>query len=224
MESINKRVLKWVVSVHGVLLLVMVLHGCVAGWWPLQKPPPATLEFLVDVTPVVPEDTASQPVPPPPQVQDDAIPEPEPPPPPQRQRPRIEVSRQRVTRPIDAEAPPAQPLTEEQIRQLLAEGATPSDRTSIPDADARELALIKTTLDAAWQKPSRAEAGDAETFLRLWLQPDGRIERTELSRASGNASLDASVEAVGRNVQRIHGLSPSFIRRRSPVTVAFTVQ
>ncbi len=224
----DKHVFRMVAGVHVAALLLLLSWGCVSRWLAPTPPLAIPVEFIVDVTPSAPGHDApsfSEPEPEPPP--SDRIPEPTivpPPPKPKPERPKIEVSRKPVVRTVGESAPRPNPLTEEDIRKLLAAGATAGDRTLIPDEDSRGLALIKTTLDALWQKPSKAAAGDAEAFLRLWIEADGRVGKTELTRRSGNPELDASVDAVGRQVRRIHGLSSDFIHRRSPVTVAFTVQ
>ncbi len=248
MHSMNKRVFRTVTGLHLVLLVVLMTWGVVSRWLTPEPTLTIPVEFIVDVTPPMPDagiaedavpeqEPAPEPAPEP-EPEPDPIPElvpeppkPEPPKPeppnpepPKPPKPSIEVSRTRVTRTVGDAARKPNPLSEVEIRRLLALGATAGDRTSIPDEDSRGLALIKTTLDKLWQKPSKAAAGDAESFLRLWIEPDGSVGKAELSRRSGNAELDASVEAVGLQVRRIHGLTSDFIQRRSPVTVSFTLQ
>lgn len=234
MHSINKRVLKTVTGLHLAVLLVLLSWGCVERWLTPKPVLAIPVEFIVDVTPPMPADGLADTLPPepePPPPDPDAMPEliPEPPPPrpeppkPKPPKPTFERG-QRIVRESGKTPPKPNPLTAEQIRDLLAAGATAGTHTSIPDADSRALALIKKTLDTLWQKPSKTAAGDSEAFLRIWIEADGRVSRAELSRRSGNAALDESVEAVGRQVQRFHGLDADFIRRRSPVTIAFEVQ
>ncbi len=232
MQSLNTRVFKAVVGVHLALILFFMFQGCVTS---CVRPKPEMfipVEFVVDVSmplpdmgmpeaqipePEVPVFPREQVAPPLPKKPD---PPKEPPP---RSRREIDVSRNRVVR---KEAPfgnNRNTLTESEIRKLLEAGARPGDHTSILDEDQRGLALIKQTLDVIWQKPSSAVAGASDTHLKLWLEPDGTVRKTELSKKSGNPELDASVQEVGRQVRRIHGLSPDFIRRRSPVTVGFEV-
>jgi outer membrane biosynthesis protein TonB len=250
MLSMNKRVFRTVTGLHLALLVVLMTWGFASRW--LTPKPTLTIpvEFIVDVTSLMPDagiaDDAPPAPEPAPEPEPELVPEPEPDPipelvpeppkpeppkpeppnpePPKPPKPPIEISRTRVTRTVGDAARKPNPLSEAEIRRLLALGATAGDRTSIPDEDSRGLALIKTTLDKLWQKPSKAAAGDAESFLRLWIEPDGSVGKAELSRRSGNAELDASVEAVGLQVRRIHGLTSDFIQRRSPVTVSFTVQ
>lgn len=230
----NRRVLRTVTGLHLALLVVFMSWGCVARWVTPKPTLNIPVEFMVDITPSTPETgLEAEPLPEPlPEPELSPIPDlvPEPPKPkpeppkPKPPKPAIEVSHKKVVRTVGAPAPHQNPLSAAEIKDLLARGATAGDRTSIPDEDSQGLALMKTTLDTLWQKPSKAAAGNAEAFLRLWIEPDGKVSKTELSRRSGNPELDASVEALGRQVQRIPGLKPEFIRRRSPVTVAFAVQ
>jgi len=238
MASINKRVFKTVAGLHLVVLLMLLSWGCVERWFAPKPIIAVPVEFIVDVTPLLDSSmTDALPEPEPePEPEPDAIPDlvpeqtkpdppkPKPPEPPKPPKPKF-VRGERIVRETGAPKPkPGPTLTAEEIGRLLAEGATPGTYTSIPDENSRSLALIKKTLDALWQKPSKAAAGDAEAFLRVWIEADGRVSRTELSRRSGNAALDESVEAVGRQIQRFPGLPADFIRRRSPVTIAFEVQ
>lgn len=239
MHSVNKLVLRIVVIVHITVLCVFLFWGCVVRWVTPKPPLAFPVDFIVDVTPPAPESGAEAIPPPEPEPEPEPDPEPipeltpdppkppkppEPPKPPKPPKPAFERSTVKVIRQADKPPGKKPTLTEEEIRRLLAAGATAGDHNSIPDEDSRNLALIKTTLDTLWQKPSKVAAGNAEAFLRLWIEPDGRVSKAELSRRSGNPALDDSVEAVGRQTQRLHGLTPDFIRRRSPVTIAFTVQ
>ncbi len=235
MQSINKRVFRTVAGLHLAVLLGLLSWGCVERWMAPKPVIAVPVEFIVDVTPLLEDgmsDTLPEPEPEPePEAMPELVPvppkppEPKPPKPPEPKPPKPEFERgQRIVRETGTPAPKKNTLTPEEIRKLLDMGATAGDRTSIPDEDSRALALIKKTLDTLWQKPSKAAVGNAEAFLRVWIEPDGRVSRAELSRRSGNAALDESVEAVGRLVQRFHGLPAEFIRRRSPVTIAFEVQ
>jgi len=238
MQSINKRVFKTVAGLHLAVLLMVLSWGCVERWLAPKPVIAVPVEFIVDVTPPMPENGVEDILLPEPEPAPEAIPElipdppkpkppdppkPKPPEPPKPPKPAFERG-QRIVRETGSPTPKPNPLSAEEIRRMLEAGATAGDRTSIPDEDSRALALIKKTLDTLWQKPSKAAAGEAEAFLRVWIEADGRVTRAELSRRSGNAALDESVEAVGRQVQRFHGLPADFIRRRSPVTIAFTVQ
>ena len=199
----------------------------------LFEPEPDTIipvEFVVDVTPPMPDvDELLPPVAEPePEVLPEpdppaTIPEPDPAPPKPKPRKKIEVSKKRITRSNAPKTPKRNKLSEEEIRKLLAAGAKAGDHTSIPDEDQRCFALIKNTLHAVWDQPKAEAVGDAEAGLRITLEPGGRIRSSKLHRKSGNPVLDASVQHVGDTVQRIHGLSADFIRRHPTLTITFCV-
>jgi TonB family protein len=115
-------------------------------------------------------------------------------------------------------------LTPEQIRDLLAKGAKPSDHTSIPSEDARCFEAIRQAFFRSWEQPSKAAVGDAVAELGFTLSGDGRVGARRLARSSGNALLDESVLAAARSVDRIYGLTPSFLSRHRDVTVSFKVE
>ncbi len=227
MHEIDRRILKRVAGVHAAVVVVLMSYGFLSGCF--RKPPDVVIpiEFLVDVRAAEPVAAERMPEPvrrPRP----DPVPDPVVPPEPPRRR-EIQVNTNRVVRRTDPPAtpPPATPqptLSQEEIRRLLAAGAQASDRTSIPDEDQRGLAIIRSALYAVWQPPSKASAGDAEAVLMLRLEPDGSVRSAALSRRSGNEVLDRSVEQVGEQVRRIHGLPPGFASRRAQVTIAFTVE
>lgn len=225
------RTFKIVAGIHLGLVVVVCFHSGIVH---LFEPQPAVItpvEFVVDVTPPMPDVEEVLPDVPAPtsEPEPESIPEPESMPEPKpkpkpKPRKKIEVSRKRVTRSNQPQPKPRNRLSKAEIEKLLAEGAQPSDHTSIPDESARCLALIKQTLYAVWEQPSREAATGAEAVLRLHLGPSGRVSDGALQRRSGNATLDASVMRVAESVQRIHGLSGAFIRRHPTVTVAFTVE
>ncbi len=229
MKSVDKRVFRIVSGVHIALLVVLFSYGLVSGCF--RRPPDRVIpvEFMVDVRPasdevesamIEPEETE----PDPPVDPEPDPPTPQPDPPPRRQ---IQVNTNRVVRRLpeqETTSPTENPLTEEEIREMLAAGATASDRTSIPDEDGRGLVIIRNTLYAIWDAPSRAAVGDAEATLELRLGSGGVVQSTRLLQPSGNPVLDESVEKVGGRIGRIHGLPSGFVERRPRVTIAFSVE
>jgi outer membrane biosynthesis protein TonB len=222
------RTLKVVTGLHVGIVLMLLFHSGIVR---LFEPKPEMIipvEFVVDVTPPMPDvnellppvaEPEPEPEPEPPAI----IPEPTPAPPKPKPHKKIEVSRKKITRSNAPKKPKRNTLTEEEIRKLLAAGAKPSDHTSIPDEDQRCMALIRNTLHAVWDEPTAEAAGSAETELRITLDPGGHIRSSKLHRRSGNVALDSSVQRVADSVQRIHGLSADFIRRHPTVTISFSV-
>jgi len=227
MQTIDKRVFRVVSVVHATVILVLFCYGFLSGCF--RRPPDRVIpvEFLVDVRPAAPAPVPDPPMPAP--VPDP--PEPAPTPPAPRPPREIQINTNRVVRqarPRQA-APVAaspNPLSAEEIARLLSEGATASDRTSIPDADGRGLALIRKTLYAAWEgsAPARAAVGDAEATLELQLGAGGLVQAVRLIGPSGSPELDASVLQVAERIGRIHGLPPGFVERRPRVTITFSVE
>lgn len=224
------RTLKVVTGLHVGIVLILLFHSGVVSLFEPKPEMVIPVEFVVDVTPPMPDvdellPPVAEPKPEPEPEPPATIPEPTPAPPKPNPKPRkkIEVSRKKITRSNAPKKPKRNTLTEEEIRKLLAAGAKPSDHTSIPDEDQRCMALIRNTLHAVWDEPTAEAAGGAETELRITLEPGGRIRSSKLHRRSGNVSLDSSVQRVADSVQRIHGLSADFIRRHSTVTISFSV-
>ena len=222
------RTLKVVTGVHVGLILLLLFHSGVVR---LFEPKPdliVPVEFVVDVTPPMPDvdellPPVAEPEPEPEPEPPATIPEPTPAPPKPKPRKKIEVSRKKITRTSGQKKPQKNPLSQEEIQKLLDLGAKPSDHTSVPDEDSRCYALIKNTLHAVWDQPNAEAAGAAKAELQITLEPGGRIRSSKLSRRSGNPTLDTSVQRVADSVQRIHGLSADFIRRHPSVTISFSV-
>ena len=224
------RTLKFVVIVHAVLFLLLFSRSGIAR---LLEPKPELIipvEFVVDVSPampdisdVLPDIPEPEPIPesiPEPIPEPQAVPEPRPDPPKPKppKRKKIEISRKRVNRGSKQKR-----LSEAEIKKLLDMGALAGDHTSIPDEDSRCMAIIKRKLDSVWDQPSAEAAGDSIAVLQLKFTGDGRISSGKLYRKSGNIVLDSSVSSIVGNVQRIHGLTPNFIRRHPSVTISFSV-
>jgi TonB family protein len=229
MKAVDKKVFQVVAGIHiGLIVLIMgggFLQGC------FRRAPDRVIpvEFLVDVrqpsepeSPFVPDEDPTAPDPEP-----EPEPEPDPVPPEPRDR-TIQVNTNRIIRRIDDQpdvvnvAP--NPLSPEEIQILLDEGAQASDRTVIPDADGKGLAIIRRTLYSIWDTPSRAAVGDSEATLEISLGAGGVVKSARVIVPSGNPVMDASVAQVAGSISRIHGLPNGFVERRPRVTIAFSVQ
>ncbi|MBQ6102640.1 MAG: TonB family protein, partial [Kiritimatiellae bacterium] len=116
-------------------------------------------------------------------------------------------------------------LTDEEIRKLLAMGATVSDNTSIPpDELHRCYALIQKQLYAAWIRPSAASATGREPVVSISIGPGGTVRSASLKTGSGDAEFDRSAVAAARAVTRFTGLSEDFVRENPTFTVAFKLE
>ena len=221
--------LRVVTAVHVVIVLGLAL---ISGCRMLFKPKPPLsipIEFTVEVpaAPADAPDPVPDPVPVPPPVRDAiALPQPPKPPPkvPPKKTPRrkIEPSQRRVTRHGETERQTK--LSPEEIERLLAEGARPSDRTRIPDADARGFARVRAAFYDVWVQPSRAEVGGLTAEAAIVFGTGGRVISGRLSRPSGNAVLDNSVRRALNAVRQITGLPSGFAERHREMSVAFRVE
>jgi hypothetical protein len=217
--------LRVVTAVHVVIVVGLALiSGCRILFKP--KPPLSIpIEFTVEVPAALADapDPVPDPVPLPPPVRD-AIGLPQPPTTPPKTAPRrkIESSQRRVTRHGETERQAK--LSPEEIERLLAEGARPSDRTRIPDADARGFARVRAAFYDVWVQPSRAEVGGLTAEAVIVFGTGGRVISGRLSRPSGNAVLDNSVRRALNAVRQVTGLPSGFAERHRETSVAFRVE
>ena len=201
-----------VVVAHVVVVLVVVV-------WPAwRKPPkqvPAPMEFEFAV--VQPEPSRAAIVP---RVQQPEIP-PEPRPV-KRRRPVIESGR-RMQRPTDAATPKAvEPPSEAQIREMLAlKAAAPRRAPSPPNDDRAFAALVRDTMYRAWVQPSSGAPDGLVVRVTIRLSGTDSVAAATMTRLSGNATMDESVETALRAVKRIPGLSADYVRRNPSLTIDF---
>lgn len=229
------RTFRVVAIVHVVLFVAcLVVPGCLR-FFQKKELPSIPVEFLVDTRPPAPdsadaiipepEPVAPEPEPvapePEPIVPDPepVVPEPAPPKAP-RKRPPI-VKGPRVVRQPSQPAKPR--LTQEEIDRLLAKGAKPSDRTSVPDEAAQGAALIHKQFYEAWQQPSYEAAGGRDALLVVSFSANGTVTDFRLREKSGSDLLDRSVLDAARSVPRVYGLTAGFIARQPEVTIRFHV-
>ncbi len=185
---------------HVAFVLTFALGSFVRQWFQrIRKPEVITMIELFQ--PALPEPPAVEtPAPaavePPPPA---PTPTPPPPPPP---RPQIQRSTERVRR--DQPPPPPPALTPEQIRQQL-EQAVPAGRRAPAGASDSVMAyyrLIHETLYRAWNQPGSVLSG-TRAEARIRVQRDGTITVRELTRRSGNTTMDESVQSALQSVQRL---------------------
>jgi protein TonB len=215
--------LRIVTIVH--VVIVLALSGVSGCRWLFRRKPKKVIpiEFTVEV----PGEPAPEPAP---AVEPEPVPAPPPPDPapvkkpPVKKKPRkkIETSQKRIRRPTGSDRKPT--LSPEEIEKLLAQGARPSDRTRIPDADARGFARVRSAFYEVWVQPSRAEVGGDTVEAIIVLAEGGRVISGRLSRPSGNAVLDNSVRRALNAVKRVTGLPSGFEKRHREISIAFRVE
>jgi TonB family protein len=76
----------------------------------------------------------------------------------------------------------------------------PGDPNGNPNADPYN-ALIKITLERAWNKPSIPE--NLQTYVKIRVKPDGRIQFEGLEKSSGNTEMDNTVIEAIHKVPRM---------------------
>jgi TonB family protein len=217
--------LRIVTIVHIVIVLgLSVMSGCRWLFKPKAKQV-IPIEFTVEVPGEAAPESAPvvAPEPPPPR---DPVPTPRPadPPPVKKppQREKIETSQTRIKRHSGSDRKPT--LSPEEIQRLLDDGARPSDRTRIPDADARGFARVRAAFYKVWVQPSRAEGGGVTVEAIIVLGPGGRVISGRISRPSGNAVLDNSVRRALNALKQVSGLPSGFEKRHREISIAFRVE
>jgi len=227
---------------HAVIILLLIVVPLILNWRARRKPrelitfidlqvalpsPPEVKpveKIQAPPTPPKPPDKIPTPVPLPPPVKTD-IPEPEQPKP----KPKVEVSKVRVKR----EAPPppkpkTPPLSEEEIKRLLAAGAKISDRTTIPtevQPSSWYYALVKQTMYDAWIQPGElsAKAGLAAT-VAITVQKDGTITARRMVAGSGNRVMDDSVMKAVNAVMKLKPLPEQFGAGPKDIVIEFELE
>lgn len=116
------------------------------------------------------------------------------------------------------------PLSETEIRKLLAMGAKPGERNLVPAEEDRCFELIRRAFYDAWAQPSYDEVGTATADVEVRLQKDGSIFGVRMTRKSGNMVLDTTVMQAATTVKRVDGLTPAFLGKFDDVTVTFEVK
>lgn len=124
----------------------------------------------------------------------------------------------------DPRGNPNAKTTQQEIARLLAQGHTPGAETRFSfDEEARGNELIRQTYYNAWTQPTKEEAGDAVAVVSIGLAIDGTVTSRRMKTPSGNPSFDASVKAAADSVQRIPGLTQSFLKNNRLIDVTFKV-
>ncbi len=240
-----KRCLKFSSAFHGVILLALVVSPFFFNWWQRRQEPREIVTFLSpadllqpppadEATP--PDDAADEPPPPPPDEPDD-IPEPitEKPKPtapaatPVPTKPKEIQKGPRVQRPTPSAAKPkatssAKPLTPQEIANRLARGlpVTGPGTPTTDDLPGWYYDLVRQTLYEAWAQPSGLSAtpGNA-VHATLRVGRSGNIISRRITRASGIASLDASVQAALDSVTRLDPLPAGARGDYKDITIVF---
>lgn len=184
-------------SLPAVLLVVGVLVLGGLGAWLIRKyiqSAPAPQKKVAQEIKVI------RPPPPPPD-------EPPPPPPPPEEE--VDIPEPKPDPTQSDEPPPAEQLG------LDAEGAAGADGFGLAARPGgRDLLAtggsalayygqqLKDDLLACLQNRSELRKGSYSVQLRIWVKPDGRVERVALSHSSGDQDGDREIERCGQGITR----------------------
>lgn len=102
------------------------------------------------------------------------------------------------------------PLTQAQIEKALLDGATISDRNSIPEGDVRFKAMIQNACYRAWEQPVSSIAAGKSVDAELRFNLQGQVISYQILRRSGVPELDRSVEAALAAIGSVHGIPAEF--------------
>lgn len=119
----------------------------------------------------------------------------------------------------DPAAPPATPLARSAdfvLKPLKVEG-------DVGDADRfRAYAgVLRTDIERALKQDARTRSGRYSAGLRLWIDRLRAVERTELTRSTGDSARDAAIAHVLRGLMVSAAPPP---RMPNPINVVITVR
>lgn len=235
MNELFRRNLRRSLAAHGLALLLIVVVPFILDCRARRKPPEIVtfIDLQVSIPPPPAPEAEPEPEvqkPPPPELPKD-IPEPQketpkPKPEPPKPKPVIQKSTNRVARPLPPAPPPKdKPLSEAEIRKLLALGARVSDRTVAPPDDvalASYYLYIRQVMYQAWQQPSQLrDLPGLSATVMIRVERNGSISRCTLSRPSGNSVMDASVMKAAKSVSRLNALPAQFDGTFKDITIDF---
>ena len=229
MRDFQRAGLRVSLVLHGISLLLMLVLPWIFRACERRRPNEKLMfvEFTVSIPPPPAPETPT-PEPPKPEPTDD-IPvadkkiekKPEPP-----------KDIRQTNRVVRKDLPPAPkpkdtPLTEAQIKALLAKGARIGDTTSIPDASQLSLGAyynhVHERMYAVWQQPEQLKSlPGLSTEVRITVAPDGRISDRAKIRGSGNELMDDSVMKAVNSVKALRAL-PAGHRKPVDIHVVFEI-
>lgn len=252
MRSPYPKSFGWSFVGHMTALLLVSILGLSRGLSCHRKPKELTLpiEFLVDTRQLDPEPAPPDPQPPEPEPpQPEPVPPPPKPDPPKKETPKKEVPKkeekkkpdekkkpvkvstnivQRTKSPPPPKSKPKLPtgpkLSAEEIAILRSMGAKPSNRTVIPGADERALAVIKNALYTAWIMPPAEQRGRRPVEIEIRMDRFGNIVGRRLTQSSGSAPLDESALRAANAVRQIRNLPSGFTDRFPAVIIEFELE
>jgi outer membrane biosynthesis protein TonB len=194
----------------------------------VRKKKPHEIVAVIDVQAAVEEKSTLQPVekvevPPPPEPE---IPEPPPKPRPKlKKADEIEISKKRIRQDQPRPKPKKKTPSPDEVRKLLESGISKEQPTTRPVSDsaiASYLALVRKTMYAAWDQPSELSgSAGLMTEATIRVHRNGTISQKEITRPSGNRTMDESVRKALAGVNRLKKLPPGFGGAYKDIAIEF---
>lgn len=209
--------------VHGALIVALLITSIVQGCTSSKRPKELVTYLDLQSAPQtvdVPEPTPPQPEPPipePPKPPDPVIPDepvkPTPPKPPKPPRNVVQVQTNRVVRRPPSQIARNPPPSAADIRRALGggprlSGGDPNGTVLIPSW---YLDAVRARMYDAWLQPSGLAATGLSVEAEIRVAKDGRITKRQITRRSGNSTMDSSVQRALDEVDKLSPL-PSSVR------------
>ncbi|MCW5558740.1 MAG: TonB family protein [Verrucomicrobiae bacterium] len=83
---------------------------------------------------------------------------------------------------------------------------------------------LQATLKLQWRKPATSSEENAQVTVQLVIAKDGALISADISRRSGMAALDTSIEELFRRVRKFKPLPKEFDEPRMVVPVTFVLE
>ena len=175
-------------TIAGVVAFVFLLTG-LGVWFVLSKLDNKVekTDKVVQVRIMRPPDTPPPPPPPPPPPEEDVdVPEPEPTP--DIEEPNLEAA---------ADPGPSGPIGNDAFGQQRGSGGSGSGQPYSLQAHQQWYAQkARDRIRALLAQRSGIKQGTYKIPIRLWIDGDGRLERFELLRSTGDPGIDKEIEAA----------------------------
>lgn len=157
-----------------------------------------------------------------------ALIKPPPPPRPEEKPPEPEIKKEEVKLPEPEAPPPEQPENASQDEPppsdslgLDADGQAGSDGFGLgANKGGRAIiagkssgggnrfawydGLVQKTIQDALDRSKDLDKQNYKVIVKIWLNPDGTVERFDLANSSGNADVDKSIKIALREVRRVN--------------------
>ena len=200
------------VLLHAALFLVILILGFVASFW--NKPEELHIFSLVAVPNMIVENESLVQAEPPQSMSYDSFVQ-------EYGKPEKQVLPKPVKKTVTMPKIEAGQFVKNLSRLLIDDSEQlPSENLSNADRQAlsRYIAVLKNTLNRAWDKPEGLGGQPLEAKARFIVEPDGRITAPSLVLSSGNVIFDKSVLAA---FAKVNGVGPTPGRAAYTLSLTF---